>query len=988
MTFQNEIRFSSALSSFKSTLLNVLNVRRKVTQVAKATGLTKEQVQNSISSLKTKFGAANKKQLLDKAQAEGLIKRPTSWTDNTTLPPHNPHMGPPGTSSMHANSASSDATLNPGPGTGGNYNYIANLGGSDVGSDFSNQFPYALPTILMPKSGVLIGVGVGNGTSAGSTGGPQAPAVLVISPRTLSILASTTGDSGNPSNLTKPKYGHLSGGIYSFIDNNDDLVLVDAQGMMNWYQVNYNAANDSASLELSKSINIKQSTVATINPDYDGRIWYATEGGIDGMTNVSTTIAPVVGFYDPQTDTSQTFSLSQGELVANSISSSPAGVAVASTESLYLFRYNNKKGAIKKVWEYEYGNSGARKPGQLSAGTGATPVFFGPKTGFEYVAITDNSVVNGSTPAENFCIVETKSGKLVDTFPFLGSTNSGTENAPIAVGKSVFSPSTYQYWYPPSSEYPVSSTPSADYVFPGGAQRVDLTGKGKDRSLQSAWTSNAVSAALPRLSIPDGNIYTLTASYNNAGLLSGQGVQYYFGAIDAVTGDVVTQYPLAGMTDSWDGNAPAVGTISNYNTNPLQMTGVISPDGVFYQGLASGIISVEGPRPRYGVGITSSDYVFTDHVSFDGEGYTYAAESIKALAGGNLQWNGIDFTDIQTNSVNFTWANGQTIAVDGTGGNVLNLAGAGIGDGPFTARLQINFTDGTSASWYQAFSNWCNPSYQLGESIISNQSYRYVQPESSSAPPSVDNTENYIYGYSYPVPNGKTVESVTLPFQQDLRLLGVQMSSSTQVTNPTNTMGIGTAPYQLPNGQGPDGKGQYYSSAEINQATNYANGNSNENTSPITLAWSGASFSISGIPTQKGQGGIDNITQCKGQTIEMPAGDFDYLYLIGAGDNGQQTDTLTMNGQWNGNTSSTTYSVQQSFSDWNNNGNAVTPGSIANEAIFSWTGQLNQDGNQNGTGGGNAAFVYGYAIKLPDGNLESLQLPNNDRINILGVALI
>ena len=890
---------------------------------------------------------------------------------------------------MHANSASSDATLNPGPGIGGNYNFLSNIGGG-VGGDLSNSFPYALPTILMPKSGALVCVGVGNGLSASSTGGPQVPAVLVISPQTLNVLAATTGSPGEPPQLTKPQSGHLAGGIYSYIDNNDDLVLVDAQGYINWYNIDYNAATDTASLSLVKQVNIGQPTVATINPDYEGKIWFATEGGIAGMNNISTTVAPVIGFYDPKSGDTQTFNLNPGELVANSISSSPAGVAVASTQALYLFRYNQKKGEIQKVWEYQYGNSGDRKPGQLSPGTGATPAFFGPKTGYEYVTITDNSVVNGTTPAENFCIVDTKTGQLVGKMPFLGPTNSGTENAPIAIGKSVFSPSTYQYWYPPSAEYPSNSVPDATYNFVGGAQRVDLGGKRKNRSLQSSWTSNAVSAALPRLSIPDEQIYTLTASYNNAGLFSGQGVQYSFGAIDALTG-AVNQFQLPGMSDSWDGNAPAVATISNYNTNPLQMTGVISPDGVFYQGLASGVIAVGGPSPRYGIGITTNGHAFTSNVSFDGAGHTYAAEAINALVGNGLQWNGVNFTGINPNSLDFTWANGQTIKINGQGGNVLNLAGAGIGPSGVTdATLTINFTDGSSAPWHQSFSNWTSPTYQLGEAIISSQDYRYTQSSIVGAPPSIDGTDTYLYGYSYPVPAGKTVASVTLPFQKNLRLLGVQMSSSTQVSNPITTMGIGTAPYQTPNNQGPDSNGQYYSSAEINQAMVYATGNTKTNANPISLAWSGAQFDISGIPLTHGD--YPNITQCAGQVISMPSGNFHYLYLIGAAAGAKQgaaqTDQLILNGQWNGSSSTSAYSVQQTFSDWNNGGTPPSPGSVANETVFSWTGQLNQDGNQNSPNGNNAAFIYGYAIKLPEGNFQSLQLPNNHNINILGISLI
>ena len=449
------------------------------------------------------------------------------------------------------------------------------------------------------------------------------------------------------------------------------------------------------------------------------------------------------------------------------------------------------------------------------------------------------------------------------------------------------------------------------------------------------------------------------------------------------------------MTDSWDGNAPQQKTISNYNTNPLQMTGVISPEGVFYQGLASGVIAVGGPTPRYGIGITKNGYSFSNNVSFDGAGHTYAAEAINELSGNVLQWNGVNFTDINPNSTDFTWANGQTIQIEGAGGNVLNLAGAGIGlNGKVgdvtTATITVNFTDGTSSNWIQNFSNWCQPTYQLGEAIIASQSYRYTQSQTIGGAPSSDPTENYIYGYSYPVPTGKTVASITLPFQSNLRLLGVQMSSSTQVANPINTMGIGTAPYQLPNSQGPNGKGQYYSSTQINQAAVYANGNTNTKASQISLAWSGAEFDITGIPLSKGNSA--NITQCTGQVIKMPSGNFNYLYLIGAAagakNGAAQTDSIIFNGQWNGSAAASAYTVQQTFSDWNNGGNPPAPGSVANETVFSWTGQLNQDGNQNSQNGNNAAFIYGYAFKLPEGNLQSIQLPNNSNINILGISLM
>jgi hypothetical protein len=55
----------------------------------------------------------------------------------------------------------------------------------------------------------------------------------------------------------------------------------------------------------------------SVTPDWSGGIWFSTAGG-------------VVGTVDPNTGALPSTTLADGERVANSISSSPAGVAVAS----------------------------------------------------------------------------------------------------------------------------------------------------------------------------------------------------------------------------------------------------------------------------------------------------------------------------------------------------------------------------------------------------------------------------------------------------------------------------------------------------------------------------------------------------------------------------------------------------------------------------------------------------------------------------------
>ena len=382
----------------------------------------------------------------------------------------------------------------------------------------------------------------------------------------------------------------MRGGLYNFLDHTNRLVLVNGDGVLQWYSNTYDRTTDTGTPTLEKSVDIGQPMVVGLVPDYEGRIWFATQGSL------STTEQPaVVGYYDPQTQTTQTYNLPAGEMVANSISSSPAGVAVATTTGLGLFTAG-ANGVVQPVWQQPqvYENSGVRKPGQLSPGTGSTPVFFGPTTGYEYLVITDNATApdtNNLVPAENVNVYSVADGTLVAQTGFLTPTNSGTENAPIAFGDRVFVPSTYGYWYPQPSETGTAVPGSAPFA--GGFQGMTLAAGGT--SLNTSWgpANTVLSSALPRLSLADNLIYTvLVDSTTQGGGPSTQTtVNYSFAAIDADTGAIVgTPLPLGSNTFS--GTSPDYRDTATYTWNTLQMTGVIRPSGVFDQGTAGGIVMV------------------------------------------------------------------------------------------------------------------------------------------------------------------------------------------------------------------------------------------------------------------------------------------------------------------------------------------------------------------------------------------------------------
>ncbi|NEW37580.1 hypothetical protein GV792_03125 [Nocardia cyriacigeorgica] len=445
-----------------------------------------------------------------------------------SLPPANPHLGPLGTATMHGDAESSDATPFAGPGP------------VRVDSDF-RELAAACPTILQ-----------------GADGMPQALCTKILGRSPKVFLLNP--NNGQPLASLDLEKGSLLGGVYAYLDNHDRMVTVDGSGQLLriahrkeglFWKVFVESRTDIAQAVTGHCGGGDCDAVSSVMPDFDGRVWFATDNA-------------AAGFSDPATGTARSIVLGPGEKVANSISSAPEGVAIATTHALYLVDVD-AAGSPRVVWRKAYDRGPARKPGQLSWGTGATPTFFGPGRGTEYLAITDNAV-----PKENLLVFDTDTGNQVCSVP----TVDGTENSPIGSGNSLFVASTYGYPYPAVPEGAGPSQP-ADAKFTGGMVRVDVSGSG----CTVVWTNDTKSAAVPRLSVADGKIYTIARRPTLPNNSSDIGDSYHYTVIDAATGNV-DHRELIGATPLHD---------------TLQMVGTISPDRTLYQGTMTGLFRI-APR--------------------------------------------------------------------------------------------------------------------------------------------------------------------------------------------------------------------------------------------------------------------------------------------------------------------------------------------------------------------------------------------------------
>jgi hypothetical protein len=442
----------------------------------------------------------------------------------------NPWLAANGFGTQHGDSAASDSSPYAGP-------------GSETVAVQRVDVLAACPSLLMTKGELLLAVctQIFN----------RAPTVYLFAP----------GGSA-PLDTLELSAGSLFGGVYPYLDHDDRLVIIDGTNQMLHVEVKSKA--DGPRLEIVDSLDLSASIpsdcagpgcngVVGLIPDYEGRIWFATDGAL-------------TGFVDRERNEIKTLALSPGERVANSIASGPAGVAVVSDQALYLLRVDHG-GAPVIVFRASYDRGNARKPGQLSQGSGSTPTFIASASGSAYVVILDNA-----QPEMNLLIYEAREGgALACSLALPAPTGDGSESSPIGVGRSVIVSSSYGYPYATSLPGTGPTVPESAPLA-GGLTRVDFDDRSGECSL--VWSNTVRSSAVPKLSLADRSIYTFERTPASAEGVAGPLDSYAYTSIDADTGAIVFRQELPDVPDT------------------MQLAGTIAADGSYYQGTMLGFLRI------------------------------------------------------------------------------------------------------------------------------------------------------------------------------------------------------------------------------------------------------------------------------------------------------------------------------------------------------------------------------------------------------------
>ena len=150
--------------------------------------------------------------------------------------------------------------------------------------------------------------------------------------------------------------------------------------------------------------------------------------------------------------------------------------------------------------------------------------------------------------------------------------------------------------------------------------------------------------------------------------------------------------------------------------------------------------------------------------NYDGGGKSYPRQALQIAgltAGQTVTLNGVAFTwpNAKAGLYNNYQAAGQVLPVSAVV-NATTLAFLGSAtNGPSSGTATITYTDGSTQTFTLGFADWnvsSTNSLPFGNQVAFTTSYR-------NAPSGKQTVNTYIFYTSFPISNGKTVQSVTLP---------------------------------------------------------------------------------------------------------------------------------------------------------------------------------------------------------------------------------
>ena len=248
----------------------------------------------------------------------------------------------------------------------------------------------------------------------------------------------------------------------------------------------------------------------------------------------------------------------------------------------------------------------------------------------------------------------------------------------------------------------------------------------------------------------------------------------------ATTGsNVVTMWNVTNQLTNTSGTGGSMPTYKADATGYQGGTSGISADNnasgtpqaqsIYFSTEAVGAASTAVPGAGYNVnGIYTDNTTFSITGGLDGDGNAYSSN----LLGTSVAWNGTTFTLGPANNPD-AWSNTTITLPAGQFSTLVILAAAvNVTEDGTTQTFTVNYTDNSTTTLTQNFSDWYNPLGFNGESIVKSMAYRDTYTGGK------DDRTFDLYGYSFAINPNKTVSSITLPATRDVVVLAAALSTN------------------------------------------------------------------------------------------------------------------------------------------------------------------------------------------------------------------
>ncbi len=191
----------------------------------------------------------------------------------------------------------------------------------------------------------------------------------------------------------------------------------------------------------------------------------------------------------------------------------------------------------------------------------------------------------------------------------------------------------------------------------------------------------------------------------------------------------------------------------------------------------------------------NAEGIYTDGATFpadgglDGSGAAYSANllQLSARAGQTVMVGPSQFYLAPANSPDVLYGTGQSIALPAGQYTYLKLLGTAVQGDQTTQPVTIAYTDGSTQTFQQSFSDWSSLSGYNNESLAIQTAYRDYNDGTQ------DQQAFNVYLYTFPLQPGKTAKSVTLPDNRNVLILAATLAPASPVSQLPGTCSASTS---------------------------------------------------------------------------------------------------------------------------------------------------------------------------------------------------